>query len=133
MATDLKKDLQAVNRELKALSKKVDKLMTTGKTVKPKAVKKTVAKKTVAKKAMKKAPAKKIVKSSVKKPAAKKVVKVTAIDTVLSIINRSKKGVDVAGLKKKTGYKDRKIYDIVKALKIKGKIKTAGIGIYVKA
>lgn len=133
MATDLKKDLQAVNRELKALSKKVEKLLKTAGTEKPKVVKKTVAKKTVAKKALKKTLAKKTIKPAAKKPATKKAAKVTAIDTVLSIINRSKKGVDVAGLKKKTGYKDRKIYDIVKALKIKGKIKTAGIGIYVKA
>ncbi len=132
MATDLKKDLKAVNRELKALSKKVEKLViAAGKTEKPKTVKKTVAKKTVTKKATKKAPAKKIVKSSVKKPVKKKA-EVTAIDTVLGIINRSKKGVDVAGLKKKTGYNAPKIYGIVKTRKKKGKIKAARMGIYVK-
>ena len=131
---NLKKDLQTVIRELKALTKKVDKLVTTtGKTVKPKAAKKTVAKKTTVKKAVKKAPAKKTVKPAAKKTVVKKQAKVTATDTVLSIINRSKKGVDVAGLKKKTGYKDRKIYDIVKTLKKKGKIKTTGKGVYVKA
>jgi len=133
MATDLKKDLQAVNRELKALSKKVEKLVVTaGKTEKPKVVKKTVVKRTVAKKTPKKAPAKKIVKLPAKKPIKKKG-NVTAIDTVLGIINRSKKGVDVAGLKKKTGYNAPKIYGIVKTLKKKGKIKAERIGLYVKA
>ncbi len=68
MATDLKKDLQAVNRELKALSKKVEKLLVAaGKTEKPKAVKKTIVKKAVAKNAVKKAPARKIAKSSTKR------------------------------------------------------------------
>jgi len=128
---NLKKDLQTVVRELKALTKRVDKLMTTGKTLKPKAAKKTVAKKTVVKKVVKKAPAKKAVKPAAKKLAVKKKA-ITAVDTVLGIINRSKKGVDVAGLKNKTGYDAPKIYTAVKSLKKKGKIKTGGMGVYVK-
>ena len=83
---NLKKNLQAVNREIKALAKKVDRMVVAvGKLEKPKAVKakpvkKTVAKaKTVKKVAAKKAPVKKV---AVKKPAAKKPVKLTAADTV---------------------------------------------------
>jgi hypothetical protein len=33
----------------------------------------------------------------------------------------------------KTGFNKRKIYDNVKVLKKRGKIKSAGIGVYVKA
>ena len=130
---NLKKDLQTVVRELKALTKKVDKLIAaTGKVEKPRAAKKAVVKKTTVKKVVKKAPVKKTVKPAAKKTIVKKKAKVTAIDTVLSIINRSKKGVDVAGLKKKTGYDAPKIYTAVKSLKKKGKIKSARMGIYVK-
>ena len=93
----LKKNLQTVNREIKALAKKVDRMIVTvGKLEKPQAVKAKPVKKTatkakpVKKVAAKKAPVKKVV---VKKPAAKKPVKLTAADTVLAIIKRSRKGV----------------------------------------
>jgi putative endonuclease len=79
MTKNLKKNLQAVNREIKALSKKVDKMIVAvgklekSKAVKAKPVKKTVAKaKPMKKVATKKAPVKKV---AVKKPAAKKPVK----------------------------------------------------------
>ena len=134
---NLKKNLQAVNREIKALSKKVDRMIVTvvkldkPKVVKAKPVKKTVAKaKPVKKVAAQKAPVKKV---AVKKPAAKKPVKLTAADTVLGVIKRYRKGVDVSTLMEKTGFNKRKIYDNVKVLKKRGKIKSAGIGVYVKA
>ena len=137
MTKNLKKNLQAVNREIKALSKKVDKMIVAvGKLEKPKAVKAKPAKKTVAKAkpmkkvATKKAPVKKV---AVKKPAAKKPVKLTAADTVLGVIKRYRKGVDVSTLMEKTGFNKRKIYDNVKVLKKRGKIKSAGKGVYVKA
>ena len=73
MAVDLKKQLQQVSKEIKTLSKKVDKLVTAaGKASKPKkaAAKKAAPKKAAAKKtAAKKAPAKKAV---AKKKVAKK-------------------------------------------------------------
>ena len=137
MTKNLKKNLQAVNREIKALSKKVDQMIVAveklgkPKVVKAKPVKKTVAKvKPVSKVAAKKAPVKKV---AVKKPAAKKPVKLTAADTVFGFIKRYRKGVDVSTLMKKTGFNKRKIYDNVKILKKQGKIKTAGKGVYVKA
>lgn len=112
----VKNDLQAVNKELKALTKKVEKMIVAvGKIEKPKP----------AKKAVKAKPAKKAV--------AKKKRQVTDTDTVLGIINRTKKGVGVAAIKNKTGFKDRKIYDIVKTLKKRGKVKSKKMGIYVKA
>lgn len=134
---NLKKNLQSVNKDLKALAKKVDRMTVTvgklekQKTLKTKPVKKTVAKaKPVKKVAAKKAPVKKV---DVKKPAAKKLVKLTAADTVLEVIKRYRKGVDVSTLMEKTGFNKRKIYDNVKVLKKRGKIKSAGIGVYVKA
>jgi len=109
---NLKKNLQAVNREIKALKKTA---------TKAKPVKKAAAQK---------APVKKV---AVKKPAAKKPVKLTATDTVFGFIKRYRKGVDVSTLMKKTGFNKRKIYDNVKVLKKRGKIKSVGTGVYLKA
>lgn len=68
-------------------------------------------------------------KSTAKKASAKKK---TAADTVLTVINRSKKGVDSATLAKKTGYDKKKIANIVFKLKKQGKIKSVSRGVYVK-
>ena len=139
MPKNLLKDLRVMNKDIKALAKKVDKMIVAaGKLEKPKAkatkakqTKKTVAKaKPVKKVAAQKAPVKKV---AVKKPAAKKPVKLTVADTVLGVIKRYRKGVDVSTLMEKTSFNKRKIYDNVKVLKKQGKIKNAGIGIYVKA
>ena len=126
---NLIKDLRAASKDLKALSKKVDKIIVeVEKLEKPKAkaVKVKSAKKTVAKAK----PVKKVVS---KKTTAKKTVKLTAADTLFGIIKKYKKGIDVATLMEKTGFNRRKIYDNVKLLKKQGKIKSAGIGVYVKA
>ena len=64
---------------------------------------------------------------------AKKPVKVSAAATVLAVIKRSRKGVDVSTLRKKTGFESRKISGIVQRFKKEGKIKNSGKGIYVKA
>ena len=110
----LKKDLQAVSKTLKQLTlrteniaKRLDKLE------KPKPVKKKKAK--------------------AKPKVTKKPVQVSAAATVLAIIKRSRKGVDVATLKTKTGFESRKISNIVQRFKREGKIKSGGRGIYVKA
>ena len=126
---NLKNNLQTVNRELKALAKKVDKLVVAvGKLEKPKVAKKSKAK--VAKrKPVKKTVAKKV---AAKKPAAKKTTK-TVIDTVLAIIKRYKKGVNTATLMKKTGFNERQIHNNVYKLKKQGKVKTMVKGVYLKA
>ena len=131
MTKNLKKNLQAVNREIKALSKKVYRMVVAvEKLEKPKAVKAKPVKKTVAKaKPVKKVAAKKV---AAKKPAAKKPVKLTAADTVLGVIKKYRKGVDVSTLMEKTGFNRKKIYNNVKILKTRGKIKSTGIGVYVK-
>ena len=77
-------------------------------------------------------------KAAAKKPApkkapAKKAVKKTAADTVLAIINRSKKGVDSATLVKKTGFNKKKVANIVFKLRKQGKAKSVSKGVYAKA
>ena len=126
---NLKKDLQTVNKELNALVKKTESLLkAVDKFEKPKA--KPIKAKPVKKVAAKKAPVKKV---AVKKPAPKKAAPATAADTVLAIIKRFKKGVNVSTLMEKTGFNRRKIYDNAKILKKQGKIKSVGTGVYVKA
>jgi len=148
----LKKDLQAVKRDITALGKKLEKLLKAHvpmpkakKVIKKKVVKKAKAvKKAPAKKAkvVKKAPAKKakvVKKALAKKAPAKKAVarkkapQATATDKILIIIKRSKKGVDVPTLKKKTGFDDKKVRNIIFRASKEGKIKKSGRGIYVGA
>ncbi|MEE4265633.1 MAG: hypothetical protein V2I56_23305 [Desulfobacteraceae bacterium] len=136
----LKKALQAVKKDIKALENKLDKLIKDHEPV-PKA--KKAAKKNAAKKAkvVKKAPAKKAAakkapakKAPAKKAAApKKSTQATATDKILKIVKRSKNGVDVPTLKKKTGFDDKKVRNIVFRASKEGKIKKSGRGIYVGA
>jgi hypothetical protein len=131
----LKKDLHAVKKDIKALEKKLEKLL---KAYEPMPrVKKAAKKKTVKKaKPVKKAPAKKAraKKAPAKKAVArKKTAQVTATDKILRIVKRSKKGVDVPTLKKKTGFDDKKVRNIVFRASKEGKIKKSGRGIYVGA
>ncbi len=117
MTKNLKKDLQAVNKELKALSKKVEIVIAlVDKLEKAKAVR-----------------AKPVKKVAVKKPAAKKTTQLSAVDTALGFITRSKKGVDTATLMKKTGFDQKKVYNIIYKLNQLGKIKSVGKGVYLKA
>ena len=94
-----------------------------------KAAKKKPAKKAAAvkKAAARKAPARK------KAATGKKSAQATATDKVLRIVKRSKKGVDVPTLKKKTGFDDKKVRNIVFRASKEGKIKKSGRGIYVGA
>ncbi len=77
-------------------------------------------------------PARKAPAKPFKKPVAKKEKPATAADTVLGIINRSKKGVDIAALVEKTGFEPKKIHNIVYKLKKQGKIKSEEKGVYLK-
>ena len=125
MTKNLKKNLQTVNKDLKALAKKVDGIIIAiDKLEKPKATKKPKVK-SVKAKTVKKTP--------VKKAAVKKASPATAVDTVLAIIKRSKKGVGTVALMEKTGYNQKKISNLVFKLKKQGKIKSVGKGAYVKA
>ena len=74
-------------------------------------------------------------KAAKKKPVAKKkaAAKLTATDQVVNIIKRSRKGVDVPTLIKKTGFGERTVRNILFKAGKQGKIKRAGRGIYVRA
>ena len=62
-----------------------------------------------------------------------KKTKKTAADTVFGFIERSKKGVTTETLMKKTGFAQKKIFNIVYKLKQQGKIKSDQRGIYLKS
>ncbi len=108
-------DLQAIAKDLKKLTQKTERMiMRLKKSEKAQAAKKPKAK-------------------AVKKAVAKKPTRVSSSDSVLGIIKRSRKGVDTIALRKKTGFRGRKIGDIIYRLKKQGKIKGLGKGLYVKA
>ena len=122
----LKKDLRAVQRDIKALEKKLEKLIQAF----------DKEKKVKAKPAAKKAAARVVKKRHApsKKAAAKpKRAKLTATDKVLGIIRRSKKGVNVSTIKTRTGFDDKKVRNIIFRTSKEGKIKKVGRGIYVGA
>ena len=122
--TILKKDMQSLQREIKALGRKMEKLITAaGKVEKPKVAKKTTAK-PVRVKTTKKAPAKKA-------PAKKGPAKLTATDQVLKIINGSKNGVNIKTLMEKTSFNKKKVTNILQRTYKMGKIKRVGKGVYV--
>ena len=120
----IKKELTAMKKDITAIGKKLEKLITAVE----KSEKATPAKASKAK-SVKAKPAK----TAPKVPAEKKAVKVTATDQVLKIINRSKKGVDAATLMKKTGFNQKKVTNILQRTFKAGKIKRADKGIYVGA
>jgi len=122
----LKRDLQAVKKDILALQKKMEKLLQAYESpAKPKAAKKP-------KKKVVRVKAKRAVKAKKTAPR-KKASGATATEQVLKIIKRSKKGVDVPRLKTKTGFGDKKVRNIVFRASKEGKIKKVGRGIYVGA
>ena len=122
----LKRDLQAVKKDIVALQKKMEKLLTAyGKPQKPKAAKK------IKRKAVKARPKRAVkVRKTTRK---KKAPAITATEQILKIVRRSRKGVDVPVLKAKTGFDDKKVRNIVFRASKEGKIKKVGRGIYVGA
>ncbi len=111
----LEKDLKAIAKDLKKLTQKTDKMIKQlEKLEKAQAAKKPKAK-------------------TARRAVAKRPTRVSASDTVLAIIKRSRKGIDKATLTKKTGFKDNNIRTILYRLSKQGKIKSARYGLYVKA
>ena len=125
-AIKLKPPAQHAADALKALAKQTEKLIrAVHKFEKEKATKKQKPKTKAKARPAKKVPA--------KKTAAKKAAAPTATDQVLGIIKRSKKGVDVPTLMKKTGLGERTVRNILFRAGKQDKIKRAGRGIYVGA
>jgi hypothetical protein len=130
--TSLKKDLGAVIKELKGLTKKAERITkAVDKLEKAKAAVKKKTKAKPKKKAVaKKAPRKK---AAAKKAPRKKAAALTATDQLLKIIKGSNKGADAPTLMKKTGFEERSVRNILyRAFKQK-KIKRTGRGSYVVA
>jgi hypothetical protein len=69
----------------------------------------------------------------VKRTVARKSAKVTATGMVFEVIRRSRKGVNMAALRKKTGFDEKKIRNIVYRLKKQEKIRSVLKGVYIKA
>jgi len=107
----LQSQLKTVSKSLAALSKQVEKLS--------KQVDKTQ-------------PAKKT--AAARKPAARKAAPArgkTVLDSVLSVIKRSKKGVTVAQLKQKTQLDARQLSNALYKLSKKGEVYAKSRGLYV--
>ncbi|MFC1814803.1 hypothetical protein ACFL0M_02445 [Thermodesulfobacteriota bacterium] len=115
---NLKQNLQAVAKGLKALTTKTEILIKTIEKLEKSQPAKKPKIKAIKAKTTKKAPVK------------KKAKLLTDTDKVINIIKKSKKGVAVATLKKKTGFNDKKISNIVFKVSKAGKIKRVDKGIY---
>jgi predicted HTH transcriptional regulator len=133
----VKKDVQAVLKGLKALTQKAEKLgkkldklgkATVPKKAKPKVTRKPKAKAKAAavKPRRAKAAAKKV------QPRPKRSTK-SAADTVYEIVSNTKTGVTTAQIKEKTGFNNQKIRDNIYKLRKRGLIKSEQKGSYVKA
>ena len=124
--TILKKDLRAIQNDIKALERKMENLLKAfekGKSAPAKTAVKRAANKVSRAKSI-----------PVKSAAASgKRVKTTATEQVLKIIKRSKKGVNVSTIKTRTGFDDKKVRNIIFRTTKEGKIKKIGRGVYVGA
>jgi predicted Rossmann fold nucleotide-binding protein DprA/Smf involved in DNA uptake len=76
--------------------------------------------------------AKVLPKRAAAKAPRKQAAQPTAADTVFGVIKRYKKGANMATIKQKTGYDNKKIHNLVYKLKKQGKIKSETKGVYVK-
>ena len=70
-------------------------------------------------------------KKSAAKQAAPRKKAQSVFDTVVRIVRKSKKGVTVAFIRKKTGFDDKQIRNCIYRAKIQSKIKNLKRGVYV--
>lgn len=135
------KGLKAVTKQTEKLIKAVDKLEKAQTVKKPQAKAKTTERAPVKSAPAKRAPAKRapvksatVKNATVKKiPAKKQATAQTDTDQIVKIIKESKTGVDLATLRKKTGFGDTKIRNILTKACKQEKIRRSGRGIYVGA
>lgn len=119
MAKKLEQELQRIQKEVRALKKRLKTFQNMAAQLeKPKTTPKTAPKK--------KAPAP-------KKPPAKNSSSATAFATVVDLIHGKKKGASTADLMQETGFDAKKIANIIYKAKKQGTIKSKGRGLYVKA
>jgi predicted Rossmann fold nucleotide-binding protein DprA/Smf involved in DNA uptake len=118
--------LRSISQGVEAIAKKLEDSFSDDKPKAKRTRKSKVAPKAKKAQVKKKATAKK----AVAKPAAKK--KVTAANTVLAVISRSRKGVGVSTISEKTGFDKKKVTNLLYKLKKAGKIKAVSRGLYAK-
>ncbi len=121
--TTSKSDLQALNKDIQALGKTIDKLIAALKNGDKPNVQKKATAKPIKAKTTKRSPAQKA-------PAKKKTEQPTATDQVLGIINGSKNGVSIKTLMEKTSFNQKKVTNILQRTFKQGKIKRVAKGIY---
>ena len=134
-------DLKAVNKEIKALAVKLERLsLKADKLMQAEARKKTKAKPAPRKRTAKrakaapaKAPARKTAPKAVAKPAAKAKRAATPTRQVLNLMKRYKKGVTIAKLKERSGLSDKQISNILHRASKSGKITRVSRGVYTLA
>ena len=117
----ISKSLASLSKQVERITKQVDKLQPAKKA--PAKRKKAVRKTPVRKAAARKAPARK--KAA---PAKGK----TVLDSVFSVIKRSKKGATIATLKTKTGLDSRQLSNALYKLSKKRLVHAKSRGLYVK-
>ena len=128
----LKRDLQSVVKSLKLLTKQTEQIAKAlGKIETPRPAKKRAIAKASKKAVTKKADKKTVTKKASKKTSTKKATSKTATDTVLSIIKRSKKGLNTSALEQKTNFDAIKVRNIIFRLKRQGKVQSKSRGMYV--
>ncbi|MBW2117933.1 MAG: hypothetical protein JRH09_08465 [Deltaproteobacteria bacterium] len=87
----------------------------------------------VTKKVKGKAATKKKAKKAVPKKAKPKKKAKSPFDTVIGIVRRSRKGVNVARIREKTGFDDKQIRTYIYKAKRQGKIKNKSRGVYLSS
>ena len=142
----VQKELLSISKALASLVTKVEKMVEAidaqgGKAAPAKKAKATKKAKAPAKKKAKKAvkakrtPKKRAAKKKAAPKAAAKAAASssnTMLDNILGMINRSRTGITVERLKKRTGLAPRQVSNALYKLTKKGKIETLSRGVYVK-
>ncbi len=130
---DVQKELLAISTALSSLVVKVEKMVeaieTEGGATAPVTTAKKVKAKTKAK-PKKKAPAKKA--PAVEANASTSGAQPTMLENIYTMISRSRNGITVERLKKRTGLEARQVSNALYKLTKKGKIETLSRGVYVK-
>jgi predicted Rossmann fold nucleotide-binding protein DprA/Smf involved in DNA uptake len=110
---NIEKELNTIVKKIAALSRQVDK---------------------ISKQVSKKNPAKTAVQKRRKAPGKKKAPgqKAALLNSVINVINKSKKGLSISALRQKTGLGPRQLSNVLYKLAKKGIIKTESRGVYIK-
>ena len=121
----LKKDLQGVVKDLRALTLKMEKI---GKELDNLAEARGSAGPRTRRAAKARAATRRVARKSAGRGAKER----TAMAVVFDLIGKRKKGATTTVIKNKTGFDDKKIWNVINRLKTQGKIKSAQRGLYVK-